>query len=100
MSRARSDGVIRKFTIRADVFRSLLMRRVITRASTIPLMAIIALPVAVARTGRFRGKTVELGDIEALNFAEIVTPIGEAGFDAVQNCGVKRENGIPMILGR
>ena len=85
------------------------MRRVITGASTIPLTTIIALPVAVvwgemgvavARIGRFRGKTVQLGDIEALNFAEIVTPIGEAGFDAVQNCGVKRENGIPVILGR
>ena len=74
--------MIRKFTIRADVFHSLLLRRVITGASTIRLTTIIALPVAVvwgemgvavARIGRFRGKTVQLGDIKALNFAEIVT---------------------------
>ena len=89
--------MIRKFTIRTDVFHSLLMRRVTAGASTVPLTAIIALPVAtdwgrvgvgVARSGRFREKTVGLDDIEALDFAEIVTPIGEAGFDAVQHCAL------------
>ena len=75
------------------------MRRVTAGASTVPLTAIIPLPVAsvgggvgvvVARSRRFRGKTVWLGNIEALDFAEIVTPVGEPGFDAVQDCGCEK----------
>ena len=98
MGRAGSDGVIRKFAISTNVFHSLLMRRVTAGASTVPLTAIITLAVAtgcsgegvvVACSGRFREKTVGLGDIEALDFAKIITPIGETGFDAVQHCGVK-----------
>ena len=59
--------MIWKFAVCTNVFHSLLMRRVTAGASTVPLTAIIPLPVAsvgggvgvvVARSRRFRGKTV------------------------------------------
>jgi len=71
--------VIQKFAVCTNVFHSL------------PVASVGGgVGVVVARSRRFHGKTVCLGNIEALNFAEVVTPVGEPGFDAVQDCSVKR----------
>ena len=43
-------------------------------------------------------KSLRLGDVKTFNFTEIVSPVGEAGFNAIENSGVKGEDGVPLIL--
>ena len=95
-------GAIRQLTIRADVLHTFLMGRVAAVPGAIPPTAIITGPrttvvldaerVYHGRGCRFGFETIGLGDIEPLDFAEIVAPVSKTRFDAVQHGSMKRQH--------
>ena len=100
--------MIGQLTIRADVLHTLLMGSIAAGPGAIPLTAIITGPrntvvpdarlVDSRRSCWFHWEMIGLGNVEPLDFTEIIAPVGKTRFDAVQHGSVKQNHGIQIIF--